>query len=444
MLGHASGFTNPQLQQLYGAPPRKVLLTGRGAAVARPAQSQAAPPAPPSGPFPLRNRVPRNWKSTETGCTLLSFCCWFLGGKDIARARATCKMMLAKLEMGEIVEIAKSRGIRVTSVVMNGKEVKPTTAQLLRAMYRLETVYIEETFTTSDWGKKWLRGPLSVDEQNQAVDLRECKVVEMTKNSDEENDAGDPSSPCPPSSSKCLTILGPVNRACYPYSGLYLHTIRQNTGVKPRRSSSVQKPSSCARDGGLWRSVCPCSGTVDRGAWTDAPRPRLSRFALDAATTYESLNPEGPTPIIGDLCPSSEASPYQTPAAQASAVSQLIPRGGSLCPVASAFVVGFMENGISATGCPAWAYEPRRWYHIAVDFKWPSLEKCSCRNKRDRIHDSETPCELAKSDLYVTFWINGQLVRKDARVAGDSRLLHNGFVACCLYNNSGHKASLVD
>ncbi|KAF4722380.1 hypothetical protein FOZ62_006536 [Perkinsus olseni] len=187
MLGHASGFTNPQLQQLYGAPPRKVLLTGRGAAVARPAQSQAAPPAPPSGPFPLRNRVPRNWKSTETGCTLLSFCCWFLGGKDIARARATCKMMLAKLEMGEIVEIAKSRGIRVTSVVMNGKEVKPTTAQLLRAMYRLETVYIEETFTTSDWGKKWLRGPLSVDEQNQAVDLRECKVVEMTKNSDEEN-----------------------------------------------------------------------------------------------------------------------------------------------------------------------------------------------------------------------------------------------------------------
>ncbi|KAF4652159.1 hypothetical protein FOZ61_009878 [Perkinsus olseni] len=419
MLGHASAFTNPQLQQLYGAPPRKVLLTGRGAAVARPAQSQAAPPAPPSGPFPLRNRVPRNWRSTETGCTLLSFCCWFLGGKDIARARATCKMMLANLEMGEIVEIAKSRGIRVTSVVMNGKEVKPSTAQLLRAMYRLETVYIEETFTTSDWGKKWLRGPLSVDEQNQAVDLRECKVVEMTKNSDEEHDAGDPSSPCPPSSSKCLTILGPVNRTCYPYSGLYLHTIRQNTGVKPRRVEFR----------------CRIGGRMHQGQGC---------LALLSTLPQHKEASEGPTPIIDDLCPSSEASPYQAPAAQASAVSQLIPRGGALCPVASAFVIGFMENGISATGCPAWAYEPRKWYHIAVDFKWPSLEKCSCRNKRDRIHDSETPCELAKSDLYVTFWINGQLVRKDARVAGDSRLLHNGFVACCLYNNSGHKASLVD
>ncbi|KAF4691152.1 hypothetical protein FOZ60_016140 [Perkinsus olseni] len=411
-----------------------VLLTGRGAAVARPAQSQAAPPAPPSGPFPLRNRVPRNWKSTETGCTLLSFCCWFLGGKDIARARATCKMMLAKLEMGEIVEIAKSRGIRVTSVVMNGKEVKPTTAQLLRAMYRLETVYIEETFTTSDWGKKWLRGPLSVDEQNQAVDLRECKVVEMTKNSDEENDAGDPSSPCPPSSSKCLTILGPVNRACYPYSGLYLHTIRQNSGVKPRRSSSVQKPSSCARDGGLWRSVWPC-GIQMPYRWTDAPRPRLSRFALDAATTSLSL-PGASSAGLGRVT----AHTQRRAVGHGGSVHLEPPPPSALCPVASAFVVGFMENGISATGCPAWAYEPRKWYHIAVDFKWPSLERCSCRNKRDRIHDSETPCELAKSDLYVTFWINGQLVRKDARVAGDSRLLHNGFVACCLYNNSGHKA----
>ncbi|EEQ98674.1 hypothetical protein Pmar_PMAR024968 [Perkinsus marinus ATCC 50983] len=356
MLGHTSVLSNPQLQQLYGAPPRKVFLTGRGSAVARPAQSPPVPSGPPSG------------------------------------ARGTCKMMLAKLEMGEIVEIAKSRGIRVTSVVMNGREVKPTTAQLLRAMYRLETVYIEENFTAPDWGKN--------DEQNQAVDLRECKVVDVPRNPDEEEDAGNPSSPGPLAASKCLTILGPVNRAGYPYSGVFLHTIRQHTGVKPRRVE--------------YR--CRIGGRMHQG--------------------------QGCLALLSALPLSQQTSPYQNQSAQATAVSQLIPRGGSLCPVASAFVIGFMENGISATGCPAWAYEPRKWYHIAVDFKWPSLEKCSCRNKLDRIHDADVPCELTKSDLHVTFWVNGKLVRKDARVTCDSRLLHNGFVACCIYNNSGHKADV--
>ncbi|EER16338.1 hypothetical protein Pmar_PMAR029471 [Perkinsus marinus ATCC 50983] len=173
------------------------------------------------------------------------------------RARGTCKMMLAKLEMGEIVEIAKSRGIRVTSVVMNGREVKPTTAQLLRAMYRLETVYIEENFTAPDWGKKWLRGPLAVDEQNQAVDLRECKVVDVPRNPDEEEDAGNPSSPCPLAASKCLTILGPVNRAGYPYSGVFLHTIRQHTGVKPRRSIDVVSVGACTKVKDVWRYYQP-------------------------------------------------------------------------------------------------------------------------------------------------------------------------------------------
>ncbi|KAF4659999.1 hypothetical protein FOL47_007357, partial [Perkinsus chesapeaki] len=385
-------------EELVASDEEWVLVTNRGSAVGRVPQPPATPAAPPSGPFPLRNRVPRNWRSTETGCTLLSFCCWFLGGKDIARARTTCKMMLTKLEMGEIVEIAKSRGIRVTSVVMNGKEVKPTTAQLLRAMYRLETVYIEENFTASDWGKKWLRGPMTIDEQNQAVDLRECNVVEVPRNPDENEDPDNSLSPCPLASSKCLTILGPVNRACHPYSGVFLHTIRQHNGIKPRRVEFR----------------CRVGGRMHQG--------------------------QGCLAFLSTLPTSQHTSPYQAAGAPTMSVSQLIPRGGSLCPVASAFVMGFMENGISATGCPGWAYEPRKWYHIAVDFTWPSLEKCSCRNKRDRINDTDSPCELTKSDLLVTFWVDGHLVRKDARVSGDFRLLHNGFVACCIYNNSGHKA----